>query len=108
MTASNTSRLRGAGTGTAPTGTAGCRYCLEEGCSRKKSCQYLHRDMGEEYSSSLVSRSSEKESSTQRECHKSDDKTEENENEITPEVARSDSESSFDYGLLEISDIIAE
>jgi hypothetical protein len=85
-----------------------CRYWLEDGCTRKKSCQYLDRDVGDEYSSSLLFRSSEMEPSTPRECHTNDKKTEENKNEITREVTKSDSESTFDYGLLEISDIIAE
>lgn len=82
-----------------------CSYWLGEGCTRKKYCQYLHRDVGEEYYSYVSSRSSDRDRCSASPCQKNE--TEENKNEITTDVV-SDLESTFDYGLLDISEDIVE
>ena len=84
-----------------------CRYWLEEGCTRKKECQFLHADVGQEYYTSSLSISiPEKEASKNRSHNKSRKKSENEENK-TVKVSGgsiSDLESTFDFALLEISD----
>jgi hypothetical protein len=82
-----------------------CSYWLGEGCTRKKYCQYLHRDVGEEYDSYVSSRSSDRDHCSASPCQQNE--TEENKNDITTDVV-SDLESTFDYGLLNISEDIVE
>ena len=80
-----------------------CRYWLEEGCTRKKECQYLHTDVGKEYSSSS-SRSLEREVNRKVSNWQ---KSENEENKTTVqnfEKCTKDSNSSFDFALLELSD----
>ena len=73
---------------------------------KEKYCQYLHRDVGDEYDSYVSSRSSDRDHCSASPCQNNE--TEENKNLITTAaVARSIKsylESTFDYGLLDISE----
>ena len=82
-------------------------YLLEEGCNRKKDCQFLHKDVGKDYYSSSVSISSPAREVCKKVSHYQKSEQSEKDKNKTAKISEtsiSDLESTYDFAQPELSD----